>query len=581
MIHLMRSILLGWFSVCLPLVGEKLSDHIPLSSQIGGEEEGVFHQAQGANDGVLVLNATNGFFDKGKIRAVGQKTGQEHDKNLIKASFDDLQFLPGKNDATARWYLWAEKAGEVKVSIRWGEGFKSLVDGDTWILSGKDGKVSHEFDGRGQPLEITLPVRVGKQTIEFRRDGGHKTTTSVKSLTLSGDHVEHLKLLRARWRPAAIHTRYGATGCEEPVMWVFESRSACEVSSYSPMTTGFGYFGATFGAGRRAAGEVNFSMWAVSQKAGKDNLPPLADMPHLLATGNPEAEFSGFGHEGAGVKIRNWTPYAHQPGSVIQALRVENNGIYHTYYGYLFDEREKRWVLYAMGNKIPKKNAPAKVRATSFCEVPGPPQVERTGDLERVIERRGWLFDGEGKMFPVDQMATKAHYQNHEISMSDDHWFQMKTGGLDFREVPGKVASDFKHPLPEYLKPEAFKQLYELPTNIGKSEVGQVTGNSATITYPVKKAGTRATGVLWFGAVDGITFVPRKLHGTERGRMSEDLFSKDRVWSFQTPEKEMKNGKNLFSLGGLKPGTKYFYRLFVKNERGKCWASESDSFTTN
>jgi hypothetical protein len=111
--------------------------------------------------------------------------------------------------------------------------------------------------------------------------------------------------------------------------------------------------------------------------------------------------------------------------------------------------------------------------------------------------------------------------------------------------------------------------------------VGQVTGNSATITYPVKKAGTRATGVLWFGAVDGITFVPRKLHGTERGRMSEDLFSKDRVWSFQTPEKEMKNGKNPFSLGGLKPGTKYFYRLFVKNERGKCWASESGSFTTN
>ena len=401
---------------------------------------------------------------------------------------------------------------------------------------------------------------------------------SVVSVKLEG--AEGVSLLRARWRPAAIHTKFLARECPEPVMWIFESRSAGIGSSYSPMTTAFGYFGATFGNDGRAAGGVNFSMWALSQKAAKGKMPPLAEMPHLLATGNPEAEFGGFGHEGSGVKIRNWTPYAHRPKSVIQALRVEKNGMYHTYYGYLFDEREQRWVLYAKGNKVPKRKAGETVRATSFCEVPGPPQVERTGDRERIMERRGWFVDAGGKVFPVDGMSTKPHYQNHGISMSEDHWFQLKTGGLEFRNVPALVESEFRHPVPEYLKPEVMKGLYELPVEIGGSELIEVSGDAARIDYDLEKAGTEAKGILWYGEVDAVTFVPRKFHGTERGRASEELFAKDRVWSRATAEQVMRKGKNSFALKGLKPGTKYFYRLFVKNKEGLCWADQSGSFET-
>lgn len=577
-INSMNNSLFVVLSACLPVTGEPNS----APQRIPGIEEGVFHEAQAGKDAKLVLNATNGFFDKGKIKAVGQQAGSEHDKDFIKVSFQELEFMPGKKDSAARWYVLSNKDGEVKVTFDFGKGFQNLAKGDEWWVSvrGAESEFSRQFDGRVGQQEILLPIKKGEQIIAISREGEPGKTAGIKSLTLSGDHVKNLRLLRARWRPAAIHTRYFATGCPEPVMWVFESRSARDVSSYSPMTTGFGYFGASFGANRRASGGVNFSMWAVSQKAGKDDLPPLAHMPHLLATGNPEAEFSGFGHEGAGVKIRNWTPYAHQPKSVIQALRVEKNGIYHTYHGYLFDERSQKWVLYATGNKVPRRNAPARVRATSFCEIPGPPQVERTGDRERVLERRGWLFNEEGKMFPVDEMTTKARYQNHGVSLSHDHWFQMKTGGVNFREVPSKVSSDFKHPMPPYLKPEALKQLYQLPVDIGASGVAGVSEDSAAITYQLEKAGTKATGVIWYGEVDAITFVPRKLHGTERGRTSEDLFSKDRVWSFESPAKDMKNGENRFQLSKLKPGTKYFYRLFVKNEEGKCWASKSGSFTT-
>ncbi len=74
-------------------------------------------------------------------------------------------------------------------------------------------------------------------------------------------------------------------------MWIFESRSACDYSSYSPITTAFGYYGATFNKDRRAAGKMNFSMWAASKNA--KTIPPLDQMPHILATGNPDAEFSG------------------------------------------------------------------------------------------------------------------------------------------------------------------------------------------------------------------------------------------------------------------------------------------------
>ena len=361
-------------------------------------------------------------------------------------------------------------------------------------------------------------------------------------------------------------------------MWIFESRSASDHSSYSPITTAFGYYGATFNKDRRAAGGMNFSMWAVSQKA--KILPPLNQMPHLLATGNPDAEFSGFGHEGSGVKIRNWTPFAHQPNSVIQALRIEKNDPYHTYSGYFYDTQKKQWILYAVGNKAPTKKDASHLRASSFCEIPGPPAVERTGDQSRILERRGWFFDRDGEMHPVDSMTTKPHLQNHQIAVSPDHWFQMMTGGIEHYQVPAKVTSEFTHPLPEYLQPNKLEQLLQLPAKFGSSKADRLTKNSATITYQLDEEGTNSTGILYYGEVDAITFAARKLHGTEKGRTSEKLFANERVWSEQKDTGALSKGPNQITLTDLKSGTKYFYRLFVKNAEGKCWPPTSGSFTT-
>ncbi|MDB4738814.1 fibronectin type III domain-containing protein [Akkermansiaceae bacterium] len=540
--------------------------------KIAGEKKGVFHQAERSQNGMLVLTANNGFFDKGKVRATGKGMVEGEEKALISASFQALEFISGKDAATARWYLFAEAKTEGTVTIEFAQGKGE----GSWSL--EVGKNRREFlVGKKEKLR-TFPIsfRKGKQQISLRKSGNGMGI--VKSVRLKGAEMKKLSLLRARWRPAAIHTRYWSEGCPEPVMWIFESRTTSSGSSYSPMTTKFGYFGASFGANRRAAGGVNFSMWALSQKGAKGKLPALEQMPHLLATGNPGAEFSGFGHEGSGVKIRNWTPYAHQPESVIQALRVEKNGIYHTYYGYLFDEAKNQWVLYAAGNKVPRRNTKAILRASSFCEVPGPPQVERTGDVERVLDRRGWFVDAAGQIFPVDRMTTKARFQNHGIAISKDHWFRMTTGGVDFREVSAEVKSGYQHKGLIYLKPDVLEGLYQLPAEIGGSHVTEIESGSATISYQLKSPGRAAKGVVWYGEVDGITFAPRKFHGTERGRASEKLFGKGRVWDASTDARDLAMGDNRFRLNNLKPDTKYFYRILVENQEGKCWAAQSGSF---
>ena len=540
--------------------------------KIAGEKKGVFHQAERSQNGMLVLTANNGFFDKGKVRAIGKGMVEGEEKALISASFQALEFISGKNAATARWYLFAEAKTEGTVTIEFAQGKGE----GSWSL--EVGKNRREFlVGKKEKLR-TFPIsfRKGKQQISLMKSGNGMGI--VKSVRLKGTEMTKLSLLRARWRPAAIHTRYWSEGCPEPVMWIFESRTTSSGSSYSPMTTNFGYFGASFGANQRAEGGVNFSMWALSQKGAKGKLPALEQMPHLLATGNPDSEFSGFGHEGSGVKIRNWTPYAHQPESVIQALRVEKNGIYHTYYGYLFDEAKNQWVLYAAGNKVPRRNTKAILRASSFCEVPGPPQVERTGDVERVLDRRGWFVDATGQIFPVDRMTTKARFQNHGIAISEDHWFRMTTGGVDFREVPAEVKSDHQHKGLIYLKPDVLEGLYQLPAEIGESYVTEIGSGSATISYQLKAPGSKAKGVVWYGEVDAITFAPRKLHGTESGRASEKLFGKGRVWDASTDARDLAMGDNRFRLKNLKPDTKYFYRILVENQEGKCWAAQSGSF---
>ena len=116
--------------------------------------------------------------------------------------------------------------------------------------------------------------RASDREINFSQFTAEVDTGSIADVTIEGDAISG-------------HYTDGSS---------FTTRSVAEISSYSPVTTPFGYYGTSFDADRRSNGAFNFSMWGKEDAASN-----LKVMPHLIGLGSPEGEFSGFGHEGSGV----------------------------------------------------------------------------------------------------------------------------------------------------------------------------------------------------------------------------------------------------------------------------------------
>ena len=554
-------------------------------------ESPVSYLSEPAVGSVLVLNANNGFFTKGAFKAGGKKQVAECDKELIKAHFSHLS-TSDKKAGNARWHFWVTQPGEVKANVTMrvpkqeaGVSWNVSVDGETKVVTSQPSSESQP-----QAWELSFQIgATGKHTLQLEKNDKRDTAgTQLYQIQLTGSAIEGSSLLRARWRPKAIHSQFTSSTCESPQLWVFESQSVADFSSYSPMTTPFGYFGGSFTANQTAAGSLNFSMWAARSK--QTSVPPLTSMPHLLATGNPQAEFSGFGHEGSGVKIRNWTPLDHQPKSLIQALRLQTSEQYSTYFGYLFDDRKDRWVLYAIGRKPIEKNKRRKksdatkpsLRTASFCEVPGPPQSERTGDRRRIVRRRGWFMDAKKQWHPVDRQtsSTKSGPANMFIDAKDG-WFLMGTGGMEFIQGKGEVNLDMSSAeKPSYLSAKKIKQLFEQPVVFGNHTVKATADQSTMIEYEFSKVDPKAKATLHYGTRDCLTFVARRLHGTEKKGLSAELLSEDRTWESTTETARIRDHKIKFDLKNLKPNTKYYFRVFVTGETGKSWDFETGSFET-
>ncbi len=567
-----------------PNVDAQLPSFIPTEESKHGAQ--VSYLGQLASENKIVLDANNGFFDAG-FRAAGLHAAPEHEKQLIAAHFTHLVAPTATSDTTARWHLWINQPGDVIATLTMHVPVAEA--GAKWKL--RCGDQEHTFVAAAtddqQPRAVSFPFKIeasGKHTVQLSRISNQPTpNTQIQSIRLTGSAIDHSSILRARWRPAAIHTQYFASTCPETQMWVFESQNLSHVSSYSPMTTRFGYFGASFNAAGMAAGGVNFSMWAASRKS--ESAPPLQSMPHLLATGHPQAEFGGFGHEGSGVKIRNWEPFAHHPKSVIQALRVESENGIDTYSGYLFDDRTNHWVLYAVGRRPQKTNTAAHtvLRPASFCEIPGPPATQRSGDQQRTIRRRGWFY-GDDKLWHVVDRQTSSTKKNagptNKFIAVDDDWFVMGTGGMEMiqatKEVRRRTSATVR---PVYMQPKLTAELFQLPVQIGDS-LAIATNASAKVTYQIPNAGANAEAVLHYGPVDCLTFVKRTLHGTEQQGVSREMLSAKRTWESSTKPVRISNGQNKFHLTDLEPNRQYYYRLLVTNEAGKCWAFQSGTFRT-
>jgi len=547
------------------------------------------YHGQASQHGKIILTASNGFFDSGIVAkgksnlkdvANGAKTGKGH--ALLIAH--DYAYLDnwGKPGQSMRWHLYLPKKGEVKCAIH----LKPNPENpDGVIIVSLDGQEKRIKTSDTKALKDGLVFKVtkqGKQMLQLTaKTTNGKPLGQLSTIDLYGPAIENAKLLRARWRPAAVHGSYRSSKMEDTTMWVMVSKSLSPTRSYSPITTPFGYYGGSFDAQQRFAGGFNFSMWS-NQNA------PIEQQAHLLALGSPQLHFSGFGHEGTGVKPRGWSPLEKtKPKEVVQCLRVERGEKYNTYYGYYIDPETDSWKLFCVGRKwvggVKGKSRRGKksLWPGSFVEVPGPPQVQRSGDIIRRVVRKGWCVDAQGEWHRLDILpAGKTNHNNKSWGATKDGWFLFKMGGMahfsgpaENIQLPEKFLNER---LPDFLSPEKVKQLYQLPVMFGK-QTATPGSKSATLDINLTDAGTNARAVVYYGEKDCGTFAPRKKSGTER---KNSTLKEEHLWKKFQKITSVKAGENTINLEGLKPNTKYYYRTIIHNDQGTMWDFESHSFTT-
>ena len=600
----------------------------------GRPEARVWLLGQVAKRAVIPLTASNGFFDR-SFQAAGSVKSTAPASQYLTRSSSFRWLVRGRKagPGTVRWHLWIDKPGEVNAEL-----FSSMPRkeaGEAWTLRvGQQEKqliVRSPSDAsrpQTQALRFVVKQRGRVSVVLSCGRTGLGAATKIHGIRLSGTALVKARLLRARWRPAAVHMRF-ASAAPAPRLWVFESEALDKNSSYSPITTPFGYFGTSFRDGGIPAGaSFNFSLWIA--KRGERRAPTIDRTARLIATGLPAARFSFFGHEGSGVKFRDAIAYPRGARRVIQALRAEFDeatGLV-TYYAYFYDEAAARWRLFGCGQKPPKQ-AEAFAQAVEergtlpsagcFVEVPGPPARERSGDLVRTLRRRAWFLGRDERWYPARPVEDRPRprrrkqlldaLENDPASLpvgarwglvnkrrfvpkngGSSGWFAMSCGGIEYRLPSAEpVAADLRarldrptaeSELPPYLAGAKSKQLLALglPTRFVAKAVLAVGTGTAKIRYELAGLGGKARATLWYGLVDCATFTPQA--GRLGSPVLEDLFAAERTWRSSLPSQRVVAGPNVFDLSGLDSGTKYYYRLFVEHAGGKAWELRSGSFRT-
>lgn len=414
------------------------------------------------------------------------------------------------------------------------EGLENPSQRVVWpLLLKRQGAISGKIVAKGTGrLKVTLgslqtsvetSSKDGAFTIQSATIGQTELAISVETfrgslerIELSGPGLEEARLLRARWRPSAVHAGFTSSslGKENSRLWIMEVRPLPSQNDfYSPITTPFGYFGSTFNADGTSSG-INFSMWSFS--AGKQE-PPIAQLSHLLAVGSAQATFDGFTHEGTGVKPRKWNPYAGRKlTNAPLALRLDPGDPYDTYTGYFFDEAIQSWRLYASGRKWSGKGSTQNLLPGCFVEVPGPPHIQRTGHIVRSADLRGWCRDSTGTWHTLDTMngskSDAAREQTNSLwSRSPDGWFRMATGGLTHFRYPNGVVvkiDKFKD-LPSFLSPEKVWILNQIPSTIRVLSATR-QGNALAIEVELSSTCTSPSAVkALVGSTDALSFAER------------------------------------------------------------------------
>jgi hypothetical protein len=575
---------------CVCLCGAAARDNVgqqqtPVEWFKGGVDEtgaDYYYAGQKETGERIVLTPNECYFSGGRLRCFGDgpRDLPEPAMNGTK-SFTEVGEWNDQADQM-RWHIWCQQKGIVNVTAH------IAVD-----AANKGGKVSVQMDdlaltcttspsdGKSAPQPWKIDFRVGAPgyhaiTLQGVPIAAEKEIGRLLRIDLTGPAIKNASVLRSRWRPAAIHAgkftnSEMVSAGENTSLWVMEMRPTLDrFSVYAPVTTPFGYFGSTFSP-NGSLGGVNFSMWSYGR--GKEE-PPLIQQSRLLAVGSAQAIFSGFGHEGTGVKVRGWNPYE---GLKLKkqalALRVEWGDEFSTYYGYFLDPLTHDWRLYAVGRKPAKsKRANKSSRSLSpgsFVEVPGPPDRQRTGDAPREVHFRGWSEDSSGKWRRMDTMngpsKTKGIF-NKIWRSTEDGWFSMLMGGMKHYKFAGThgptvLPDNFRdEPLPDFLDKGKTTVFRSLPAEVTLLKVAEITDSRVRIPFDIRSGERHGNVQIFWGTEDCLTFADR--------------------WKNSTDKEDIKVGRGHVDLTGLKPDSSYSYRVLFRDANCQVWSFESGIFRT-
>jgi hypothetical protein len=293
------------------------------------------------------------------------------------------------------------------------------------------------------------------------------SSTSSSSSGVASSSVQ-LGVVRARWRPAAVHTKFSSSKTSRVCAWVCQQRKVDDalLGAFSPMKSGAGgYMGIGLDSdGRAGNGGMPFSCWV----HGDDELPPpTSQWAFFTAIGHPGATVRVFRHEGTGVKIEDfknmqWVGNVSKTYATclkvnpVPFARVEGGGVILTFTAFWFDEAAYRplpsgqdneppvppekgaWRLY--GEVQAYKKEYKDLELGGFIEVTGGLGGQMTGDVVRGVEYQIHAKDRvTGTWHPVDRMhvgdAGKISEKQWTVN-ADTKKFEVRGGGIVRRMLP-------------------------------------------------------------------------------------------------------------------------------------------------
>ncbi len=520
-----------------------------------------FYMAQETRDGRLYLTPNEAFFPSLGLTAAGEGLVPDIDNLNGGKSFATI-YGWDEGDA-AEWGLFVRNPGEIEVRV-WMTAATS--DGRfTLRLGDSEASFSTKQSPEKPALVTTARFRTseaGQHSLKLVCDRPAEDA-ALHWIEVSGEGARQSAVLRKRWRPAAAHTRFSSSQPTGDIrLWVMEMDAVPgTLSFYCPITTPFGYYGPTWRPDGTVNTSFNFSLWSYGR--GKPE-PPIEQLSHLLAVGHPEATFGGFGHEGTGVKIRNWEPLAGRQGQrQVLALRVEPGEMYDTYFSYFYAADERRWRLFGVGNKYNKWRPLKSLWVGSFVEVPGPPHVQRSGPYPRVMRYRGWVMEDNGTWHQLDQMTNgninrTTGLTHSDRGVTDDGWFYLQTGGWFFRKPHAgefiELPANHQKPTVEYLTPEHIAALKTVPSEV-TTPAAKLVASQLRGSYRVRTPAQSPQVTLYWGTNEGLTFADR--------------------WEKSVRLETLREGNNTFVIDSVPRDKTIYARLLLKNSEGQFWSPET------